>query len=59
MLEGANANVEFDASERLPDEGVIRGRDAYRRFFERTFDTWEPTGSRSSPMTATPCGPPA
>lgn len=41
MLEGANADVEFDASERLPDEGVIRGRDAYRRFFERTFDTWE------------------
>ena len=41
MLEGANADVEFDASERLPDEGVIRGRDAYRRFVERTFDTWE------------------
>jgi uncharacterized protein len=41
MLEVANADVEFDASERLPDEGVIRGRDAYRRFFERTFDTWE------------------
>ena len=41
MLEAANADVEFDASERLPDEGVIRGRDAYRRFFERTFDTWE------------------
>lgn len=20
---------------------MIRGRDAYRRFFERTFDTWE------------------
>ena len=40
MLEGANPEVEFDASERLPDEGVIRGRDAYRRFFERTFETW-------------------
>ena len=41
ILEGANPDVEFDASERLPDEDVIRGRDAYRRFFERTFDTWE------------------
>jgi ketosteroid isomerase-like protein len=41
VLEGANPDVEFDASQRLPDEGVMRGRDAYRRFVERTFETWE------------------
>jgi ketosteroid isomerase-like protein len=41
VLEGANPDVEFDASQRLPDEDVMRGRDAYRRFVERTFETWE------------------
>jgi uncharacterized protein len=40
VLEGADPDLEFDASERLPDEGVKRGRDAYRRFLERTFETW-------------------
>jgi uncharacterized protein len=40
VLEAANPDLEFDASERLPDEGVMRDREAYRRFLERTFETW-------------------
>jgi ketosteroid isomerase-like protein len=40
MLAPVHPDVEFDASDRLPDEGILRGRDAYRRFLERTFDTW-------------------
>jgi uncharacterized protein len=40
VLEQVGPDLEFDASERLPDEGVMHGRDAYRRFLERTFETW-------------------
>jgi uncharacterized protein len=40
VLEAANPDLEFDASDRLPDEGVMRDREAYRRFLERTFETW-------------------
>jgi hypothetical protein len=40
VLEAANPDLEFDASDRPPDEGVMRDREAYRRFLERTFETW-------------------
>ena len=40
MLAGMDPDLEFDVSDRLPDEGVFRGREAYRSFLERTFDIW-------------------
>jgi ketosteroid isomerase-like protein len=33
-------DVELDVSDRLPDEGIHRGRDAYRDFLESSFDVW-------------------
>ena len=40
MLAGMDPEVEFDVTDRLPDEGVFRGREAYRTFLERGFDIW-------------------
>ena len=40
MLAGMDPDLEFDVSDRLPDEGVLRGREAYRSFLERSFDVW-------------------
>jgi ketosteroid isomerase-like protein len=40
MLAEMDPDVEVDVSDRLPDEGVFRGRDAYRTFLERGFDIW-------------------
>jgi ketosteroid isomerase-like protein len=40
MLAGMDPDVEFDLSDRLPDEGVLRGREAYRTFLEQGFEVW-------------------
>ncbi|MEK6327054.1 MAG: nuclear transport factor 2 family protein [Actinomycetota bacterium] len=40
MLAGMDPEVEVDVSDRLPDEGVFRGRKAYRSFLEGGFDVW-------------------
>ncbi len=40
MLAGMDPDLELDVSYRLPDEGVLRGRDAYRSFLQRSFDVW-------------------
>jgi ketosteroid isomerase-like protein len=40
MLAGMDPDLEFDVSDRLPDEGVFRGREAYRSFLEGGFDVW-------------------
>ena len=40
MLAGMDPDLELDVSDRLPDEGVLRGRDAYRSFLQRSFDVW-------------------
>jgi ketosteroid isomerase-like protein len=40
MVAGMDPDVELDVSDRLPDEGVLRGRQAYRSFLERSFDVW-------------------
>jgi ketosteroid isomerase-like protein len=40
MVAGMDPDVELDVSDRLPDEGVLRGREAYRSFLERSFDVW-------------------
>ena len=40
MLAGMDPDLELDVSDRLPDEGVLRGREAYRSFLQRSFDVW-------------------
>ncbi len=40
LLSKVDPEIEFDLSDRLPDEGIHRGRDAYRQFLERTFELW-------------------
>jgi ketosteroid isomerase-like protein len=40
MLDAADPDVEVDLSDRLPDEGVLRGRDAYRSYLEGGFEVW-------------------
>jgi ketosteroid isomerase-like protein len=40
MVARMDPEVELDASDRLPDEGVLRGREAYKSFLERSFDVW-------------------
>jgi ketosteroid isomerase-like protein len=40
MLERVDPDLEFDLSDRLPDEAVLRGREAYRDFLERNLQTW-------------------
>ncbi len=40
MLAGMHPDLEFDVSDRLPDQGVFHGRGAYRSFLERGFDVW-------------------
>ena len=40
MLAEMDPEVEFDLTDRLPDEGVLRGREAYRSFLEQGFDIW-------------------
>jgi uncharacterized protein len=40
MLSEMDPEIEVDVSDRLPDEGVFRGREAYRSFLEGGFDVW-------------------
>ena len=40
VLAQVDPEIEFDLSDRLPDEGIHRGREAYRQFLERTFELW-------------------
>jgi ketosteroid isomerase-like protein len=40
MVARMDPEVELDVSDRLPDEGVLRGREAYKSFLERSFDVW-------------------
>ncbi len=40
VLAQVDPEIEFDLSDRLPDEGVHRGREDYRQFLERTFELW-------------------
>ena len=40
LLARVDPEIEFDLSDRLPDEGLHRGREAYRQFLERTFELW-------------------
>jgi ketosteroid isomerase-like protein len=40
MVARMDPDVELDVSDRLPDEGVLRGREAYKSFLERSFDVW-------------------
>ena len=40
MLQELHPDFEFDASDRLPDEGVVRGREAYGDFIRRNFEVW-------------------
>jgi ketosteroid isomerase-like protein len=40
MVSRMAPDVELDVSDRLPDEGIHRGRDAYRDFLESSFDVW-------------------
>jgi ketosteroid isomerase-like protein len=40
MLARMHPDVEVDVTDRLPDEGILRGRDAYRSFLQRTFGIW-------------------
>jgi ketosteroid isomerase-like protein len=41
VLALVDPQIEFDLSDRLPDEGIHRGHDAYRLFLKRTFDLWD------------------
>jgi|Tabmets5t2r1_1033131.scaffolds.fasta_scaffold42606_2 ketosteroid isomerase-like protein len=40
MLARMHPDLEVDLTERLFDEGILRGRDAYRAFLQRTFGIW-------------------
>jgi uncharacterized protein len=40
ILALVDPEIEFDLSDRLPDEGIHRGREAYRQFLDRTFELW-------------------
>jgi ketosteroid isomerase-like protein len=40
LLSRVDPEIEFDLSDRLPDEGLHRGREAYRQFLRRTFELW-------------------
>ncbi|HXF01081.1 MAG TPA: nuclear transport factor 2 family protein [Solirubrobacterales bacterium] len=40
LLSRVDPEIEFDLSDRLPDEGLHRGREAYRQFLKRTFELW-------------------
>jgi ketosteroid isomerase-like protein len=40
LLSRVDPEIEFDLSDRLPDEGLHRGREAYRQFLNRTFELW-------------------
>jgi ketosteroid isomerase-like protein len=40
MLGGLDPEVQLDLSDRLPDEGVLRGREANRAFLEQGFEVW-------------------
>jgi ketosteroid isomerase-like protein len=40
VLAKVDPQIEFDLSDRLPDEGLYRGREAYRQFLKRTFELW-------------------
>ncbi len=40
LLAKVDPDVEVDLTDRLPDEEVIRGREAYRSFLEEGFDIW-------------------
>jgi ketosteroid isomerase-like protein len=40
MLDRVDPDIEVDLSDRLPDEGVLCGRDAYRSFLEGGFEIW-------------------
>ena len=40
LLSKVDPEIEFDLSDRLPDEGLHRGREAYRQFLKRTFELW-------------------
>jgi ketosteroid isomerase-like protein len=40
VLAQVDPEIEFDLSDRLPDEGIHRGREAYRQFLKRTFELW-------------------
>jgi uncharacterized protein len=40
VLASVDPEIEFDLSDRLPDEGLHRGREAYRQFLKRTFELW-------------------
>jgi ketosteroid isomerase-like protein len=40
LLSWVDPEIEFDLSDRLPDEGLHRGREAYRQFLTRTFELW-------------------
>src|SRR5919198_4016635 len=40
LLSTVDPEIEFDLPDRLPDEGLHRGREAYRQFLKRTFELW-------------------
>ena len=40
LLSRVDPEIEFDLSDRLPDEGLHRGREAYRQFLKRTLELW-------------------
>jgi ketosteroid isomerase-like protein len=40
LLARVHPDVEVDLTTRLPDEQVLRGREAYRSFLEDGFDIW-------------------
>jgi hypothetical protein len=40
LLSRVDPEIEFDLSDRLPDEDLHRGREAYRQFLKRTFELW-------------------
>jgi ketosteroid isomerase-like protein len=40
LLSRVDPEIEFDLSDRLPDEGLHRGREEYRQFLKRTFELW-------------------
>jgi ketosteroid isomerase-like protein len=40
MVSRMDPDLEVDLSDRLPDAGVLHGREAYRAFLETSFDVW-------------------
>jgi ketosteroid isomerase-like protein len=40
LLAGVDPDVEVDLSDRLPDQGILRGHDGYRSFLEKGFEIW-------------------